>query len=762
MASSLRIEELKKKFDENPRRYFAPLANEYRKAGDVAEAIRICRAHLPQQPGHMSGHIVFGQALYESGELDESRQVFEAALALDPENLIALRHLGDIARVHGDPAAARRWYERVLEADPRNDEISGLIAALPGADAAPQAAADGATGWGDVNPEAPAAMDRRETPTFTNAAALLDLDEPPTADDVQPLAGFEATSADVQVPGPADSPPAAGAAPADEFPEFDLPPSPPPSVTESPTVAFQAVRPPTPDGFPSIEVEELDASIETTSGGADFDLDAFEAQTQYASSSAADTGRDAPTPSAPSADAPAESEFGDFPELDAAGADATAPSAPAYAEHAPLAEPTPSEEAKPPAGRQPQRFDRTPLSMEAIAAGEPTAEAHAASPADYGFETMEFVPPARDANARSEFDVEVRDIDPDDATPAAFVTETMAELYLQQGFREEALNVYRQLLAQSPNDPGLRERVYQLEHGARSSISMAAMVESTPPSTPTVPPAEIESLADASPGPDMDWAAASAAGADEPPRGGGGPSARSFFAALASRRAPDWYQPAAYAQEGDEVAADASGVESTYAEGAQSGWQGGAGYDAPADAGADADALSDADAIEPASLDYMADVSRTPAEALPTIAEVAALETAEAPVAAGREPSLTPGGSVDALFGGATVSGDDERAARALAGVFTTGEMSAVQEPVQGRPTRAASTEISLDHVFRDESPKAAPRRSAGFSFDQFFSESAGGSAPATPAPQPGPGAPPDASGDIEQFNAWLEGLKKK
>ena len=73
MASNARIDELKKKFDENPRRYFAPLANEYRKAGDVAQAIAICREHLPQQPGHMSGHIVFGQALYENNELEESR-----------------------------------------------------------------------------------------------------------------------------------------------------------------------------------------------------------------------------------------------------------------------------------------------------------------------------------------------------------------------------------------------------------------------------------------------------------------------------------------------------------------------------------------------------------------------------------------------------------------------------------------------------------------------------------------------------------------
>src|SRR5687768_14758378 len=97
MPNSARIDELQKKFAENPRRYFAPLADEYRKAGDAATAIEICRAHLAQQPGHMSGHIVLGKALYENGSLDEAQQTFETALALDPENLIALRHLGDIA-----------------------------------------------------------------------------------------------------------------------------------------------------------------------------------------------------------------------------------------------------------------------------------------------------------------------------------------------------------------------------------------------------------------------------------------------------------------------------------------------------------------------------------------------------------------------------------------------------------------------------------------------------------------------------------------
>src|SRR5258708_13394118 len=93
MQSSPRIDELKQKFHENPRRYFAPLANEYRKAGDPEQAIAICRAHLAQQPGHMSGHVVYGQALYDAGRIDESRGVFHHAPAPHPETPILLRHL---------------------------------------------------------------------------------------------------------------------------------------------------------------------------------------------------------------------------------------------------------------------------------------------------------------------------------------------------------------------------------------------------------------------------------------------------------------------------------------------------------------------------------------------------------------------------------------------------------------------------------------------------------------------------------------------
>lgn len=81
----------------------------------------------------MNGQVVYGQTLFDAGQYERSAATFTKALALDPENLIALRHLGDIARLNGDATGAMEWYQRVLDADPRNAEIIGYIETLKAA-----------------------------------------------------------------------------------------------------------------------------------------------------------------------------------------------------------------------------------------------------------------------------------------------------------------------------------------------------------------------------------------------------------------------------------------------------------------------------------------------------------------------------------------------------------------------------------------------------------------------------------------------------
>ena len=52
------------------------------------------------------------------------------ALALDPENLIALRSLGDMALQRGDTREARDWYVRLLDADPKDTAVIALVSEI--------------------------------------------------------------------------------------------------------------------------------------------------------------------------------------------------------------------------------------------------------------------------------------------------------------------------------------------------------------------------------------------------------------------------------------------------------------------------------------------------------------------------------------------------------------------------------------------------------------------------------------------------------
>ena len=201
MADPGRLDELERKFEENPKRYFAPLANEYRKAGRPEQAIELCRTYLPQQPAHMSGYIVYAQSLRDAGHVAEADAVFRQALTLDPENIIALRNLGDVARDAGDKAGAMHWYGKMLELDPRNEEIAAYIATLSGQDAhAPHERAPA------VERPAPPSM-RPEPEPDESAVRLADLMSQPDAE-VAPFlqrSGYEGTPAAEGVTGAAQS-----------------------------------------------------------------------------------------------------------------------------------------------------------------------------------------------------------------------------------------------------------------------------------------------------------------------------------------------------------------------------------------------------------------------------------------------------------------------------------------------------------------------------------------------------------------------------
>jgi hypothetical protein len=131
----------------------------------------------------------------------------------------------------------------------------------------------------------------------------------------------------------------------------------------------------------------------------------------------------------------------------------------------------------------------------------------------------------------------------------------------------------------------------------------------------------------------------------------------------------------------------------------------------------------------------------------------------------GATTTRTASGSIDALFGNRNVGTSEDSAASALAQAFG----GATESPsISGRPARAAQKELSLDSVFRDGGARP-PRPSGSFSFDQFFSEGASGTAERAPTVTTGsqeavpPAEPAERTADdISQFNSWLQGLKQR
>lgn len=116
-------------------RFWVPLADRYRRIGEVERAEALLREGLQRFPDSVSARIVLGQCLADLDRSDEAVEQFRGVLALDPQNLIALRALGALAAQAGRNDEARRWYDDLLAVDPMNDEARQALDALTPGDA---------------------------------------------------------------------------------------------------------------------------------------------------------------------------------------------------------------------------------------------------------------------------------------------------------------------------------------------------------------------------------------------------------------------------------------------------------------------------------------------------------------------------------------------------------------------------------------------------------------------------------------------------
>jgi tetratricopeptide (TPR) repeat protein len=112
---------------EETSRVFARLADTFRRSDHLEEAIELCHRGLVHHPEYVSGHIVLGQCYLDLGRLEEARDCFVRALALDADNILTLRSLGTILFQQGELEEAAERYRQALRLEPGNRDLQELL-----------------------------------------------------------------------------------------------------------------------------------------------------------------------------------------------------------------------------------------------------------------------------------------------------------------------------------------------------------------------------------------------------------------------------------------------------------------------------------------------------------------------------------------------------------------------------------------------------------------------------------------------------------
>jgi tetratricopeptide (TPR) repeat protein len=106
---------------------YLPVAERMREQGRVEEAIRLCEERRGRPGEGVGDHVVLGRCYLAAGRLSEARAQFEAAVALDRENVVALKALAGILSHEGLHGAAADFYRAVCRIDPGDLESQSAL-----------------------------------------------------------------------------------------------------------------------------------------------------------------------------------------------------------------------------------------------------------------------------------------------------------------------------------------------------------------------------------------------------------------------------------------------------------------------------------------------------------------------------------------------------------------------------------------------------------------------------------------------------------
>jgi tetratricopeptide (TPR) repeat protein len=124
-----RIRELRRRMGQSTSPLFVGLAEEYRAAGRLPEAIRALEKGLEAHQDYVAARVALARAYLEAGRTDDAAAMFSRALALDTANMVSIKSLAEIHVSRGEKIEAIKKYKlyHALSGDRAAEEIIGHL-----------------------------------------------------------------------------------------------------------------------------------------------------------------------------------------------------------------------------------------------------------------------------------------------------------------------------------------------------------------------------------------------------------------------------------------------------------------------------------------------------------------------------------------------------------------------------------------------------------------------------------------------------------
>jgi tetratricopeptide (TPR) repeat protein len=437
MAYTSEIDKLERRLRENPTGLtFAPLAEQYRKAGDVARALEVLKTGLELHPNYVAGNIVFGRCNFDIGNYAESETAFRKVLDSDSENVIALQALADIAERQNRFDDSGHWLSYLLNIDAGNDQARKQMARLEMLRVQQEhfnrTAIDAEADQGE--PVAESAASRAEAAPSEETPAMRELQE--ALDTIEISPSPHVSSPPVEEPAPEPIPETTVAEDVTEpvMQAFEPEPAEPLTVDEpagAPATEFLLDEDPI--GAPTADLRGNDMGVERheeivlrPSATSEFQAPS---DAELLSGSLAN---DRSIPAFEEEALAPSGEAAESPAVEAENPNASEPVRPEALWQAHPEDATPEEPPVP--TPEPGEFETPRPELAALPQGSPVDEASDMAEAEEAAEG-----------------------------PEPLVTETIGDVYAAQGHRTQALDVYRQLLLRTPGDLRITEKIQELE-----------------------------------------------------------------------------------------------------------------------------------------------------------------------------------------------------------------------------------------------------------------------------------------------------------